>query len=547
MYLAQHELMQKRVAVKLLHADLANDAEAVARFRREAEASSHLEHANVVAATDFGRTDDGAFFLVMDYVEGRLLRAALASGPFSLARSLRIARQIALALGRAHRMGIVHRDIRPENIMLVRRDDDPEVVKVLDFGIARIETEAATDASSEPLTRVGSVLGTPEYMSPEQAVGEPATAASDLYALGIVLYEMLTGVRPFDGDASTMMTMHLVGQVPTMAERAPNAHVLPDVEAFVHRMLEKDVALRPPSAEAVVEAIDELARAHVRVADKPVAKPNGGANRGALTDFLAFANNRRRELGIGGLAIVAALTGAFVVTHFVRAARTQPSGLVATDLTGVRSAGSASPDVVHRAAVLGVPALEDLAKAYPDDVSVLRELAFAYDGAGRPSDALQAVERATTSSKGPMPRDLVRIIVRATSKFDTADEAFRLLEGPLGQDGVEALLELSADTSTTPEARERASRSLTKPNVRKNASESTGFLLDLKAATSCENRRQVLGRGVDLADARALPALRALRNTHGCGRHGSDDCHKCLRGDPNLERAIRAAGARASQ
>ncbi|AKV00436.1 serine/threonine protein kinase [Labilithrix luteola] len=546
MYLAQHELMQKRVAVKLLHADLADDTEAVARFRREAEASSHLEHPNVVAATDFGRTDDGQYFLVMDYVEGTLLRAALAPGPLSTTRALRIARQIALALGRAHRAGIVHRDIKPENIMLVRRDDDPEVVKVLDFGIARVEADSAPDSSSQPLTRAGSVLGTPEYMSPEQAVGEAATAASDLYALGIVLYEMLAGVRPFDGDASTMMTMHLVGQVPTMAERAPSARVPPAIEAFVHGMLEKDRAARPASAEAVVEAIDELARAHVRAPapEKAVATAHTGPTVGALAEFLRFAKNRSRELTIGGLAIVAALVGALVVTHFVRAARTQPSGLVAN---AARAATSASPDAIHRAAVLGIPALEDLSHTYPEDVAILRELAFAYDGAGRPSDALRVVERAANGAKGPMPRDLVRIIVRAASKFDSSDEAFRLLEGPLGQDGVEALLELSSDTSTTAETRERASRSLTKPSVRKNASESTGFLLDLKAATSCESRRQLLGRGVDLADARALPALRALRNTHGCGRHGTDDCHKCLRSDPSLERAIRAAGARAAQ
>jgi serine/threonine-protein kinase len=143
-----------------------------------------------------------------------------------------------------------------------------------------------------------------------------------------------------------------------------------------------------------------------------------------------------------------------------------------------------------------------------------------------------------------MPRDLIRIVVRAASRFETVDDAFRLLEGPLLQDGVEALLELSSDASTTAETRARASRSLTKANVRKNASESTGFLLDLRATNTCEAKRQVLGRGGDHADGRALPALRALKSTHGCGKHGTDDCHRCLRGDPNLDRALHAAEAR---
>jgi serine/threonine-protein kinase len=145
-----------------------------------------------------------------------------------------------------------------------------------------------------------------------------------------------------------------------------------------------------------------------------------------------------------------------------------------------------------------------------------------------------------------MPRDIVRIVLRSATKFDTADEAFRLLEGPLGPDGVEGLLELASDTGASSDTRARAGKSLAKPEVRKNASDSTALLLDLRAATSCEAKRQVLVRAKDHADSRALPALRALKNTHGCGRHGNDDCHRCLRGDAALDRAIQAAEARAA-
>src|SRR5690606_5713492 len=131
-----HTLMKKRFAVKLLHPDMASNEEMLARFRREAEAAAHIEHPHVAAATDFGKTEDGGFFLVLEYVEGTSLRRALDAAPFPPGRALGIARQIALALDRAHELGIVHRDLKPENVMLVRKEEDPDYVKVLDFGVA---------------------------------------------------------------------------------------------------------------------------------------------------------------------------------------------------------------------------------------------------------------------------------------------------------------------------------------------------------------------------------------------------------------------------
>src|SRR5262245_24146803 len=138
-YLAEHTHMRKRVALKLLHPEMGGNEEVLARFKREAEAAAHIEHPNVAAATDFGQTEDGAFFLVLEYVEGTSLREAIArSGAMPSERAVRITRQIALALERAHAAGIVHRDLKPENVMLVRKGDDPDFVKVLDFGIAKV-------------------------------------------------------------------------------------------------------------------------------------------------------------------------------------------------------------------------------------------------------------------------------------------------------------------------------------------------------------------------------------------------------------------------
>src|SRR6185369_6155904 len=212
-YLAEHMHMRKRVALKLLHAEMSQDAEVLARFRREAEAAAHVEHPNVASATDFGQAEDGSFFLVLEYVEGTSLRKALEAGPLSSARALHIARQIALALERAHGSGIVHRDLKPENVMLVRKGDDPDFVKVLDFGIAKVPADPVHGESNPQviLTKMGAVLGTPEYMSPEQSVGDPVGPATDLYALGIIMYEMLTGLHPFDPPTKEMLlTMHVL-------------------------------------------------------------------------------------------------------------------------------------------------------------------------------------------------------------------------------------------------------------------------------------------------------------------------------------------------
>jgi serine/threonine-protein kinase len=199
-YQAQHTHMRKRVAVKVLHPEMSRMSEVVARFEREAMAAAHIDHPNVAAATDFGKLEDGSFFLVLEYVEGKSLREAIAEGRLELGRVLHITRQIASALGRAHALGIVHRDLKPENVMLVTREGDSDFVKVLDFGIAKVPvgTIGESKVPGQALTQLGMVYGTPEYMAPEQALGQDVDQRADLYALGVIAFEMLTGNRPFE-------------------------------------------------------------------------------------------------------------------------------------------------------------------------------------------------------------------------------------------------------------------------------------------------------------------------------------------------------------
>lgn len=283
-YLAEHTHMRKRVALKLLHAEMSQDEEVLARFRREAEAAAHVEHPNVAAATDFGQTEDGAFFLVLEYVEGTSLRDVLKDGALSPSRALHVARQIAFALERAHGAGIVHRDLKPENVMLVHKGDDVDFVKVLDFGIAKVEPHPHRDAT-QPLTRLGTILGTPEYMAPEQALGETVGPAADLYAVGVMLYEMLTGKHPFDADdRMAVLSMHIVAPVPKMADRNPAIDIPPAVEDLVRRLLEKDAKQRPTGARALVDEID-------------VAAAQSGVELPHVTSMRSFGRESNPDLG----------------------------------------------------------------------------------------------------------------------------------------------------------------------------------------------------------------------------------------------------------
>jgi serine/threonine-protein kinase len=255
-YAAEHVLMRKEVAVKVLHAEMCSMPEVVARFEREAIAAAHIDHPNVAGATDFGRLPDGSCYLVLELLRGSSLRDEIAKGPIPLGRSLRILRGIASGVLAAHLKGVVHRDLKPENVMLVERDGVPDFVKVLDFGIAKVDPSvaAAPQAGGKVLTRIGAVFGTPEYMAPEQAVGDTVDARADLYALGVVFLEMLTGKCPFTGNALSILRERILAVGPPDMSAVPDANA----RALIAKLLTRQPDDRMQSAAELVAAIDAL-------------------------------------------------------------------------------------------------------------------------------------------------------------------------------------------------------------------------------------------------------------------------------------------------
>jgi serine/threonine-protein kinase len=247
-YRAVHLLIDRPVAIKVLNQRFVEDEAARTRFKREARAAGRLQHANAVTVTDFGQSSDGYVYIVMELLEGRTLRDILAKeAPLDAARAVSIMMQISDAVAAAHEAGIIHRDLKPANVFIVQRADVPSVVKVLDFGIAKLAAESLDEDEPMTLTLIGAMIGTPRYMSPEQCDGAELTPAADVYSLGIILYEMLTGTVPFSGSTPLAIAMKHATEAP----RAPRDFVanIPDaLEQVVLHALEKRPEDRPADA-----------------------------------------------------------------------------------------------------------------------------------------------------------------------------------------------------------------------------------------------------------------------------------------------------------
>jgi serine/threonine protein kinase len=271
-YEAQHAVVRRRFAIKFLRPDLAERRDILSRFQREAEAAGALENENVAAAIDFGISEQGAPYIVMEYLVGESLADLLArEGRLPVTRAAELVVQACRGVGAAHAAGIVHRDLKPHNLFVCRRQDGTDFIKVLDFGVAKLQ--AADEASAA--TRTGTVIGTAAYMAPEQARGEKVVDnRADVYALGAILYELLSLRKPHPGGSQNAILHHIATQPPIPLE-AIEPELPCDLTEIVGRAISSDPAARPASVEALDSALAPFARREVWPAppEDPTPRP----------------------------------------------------------------------------------------------------------------------------------------------------------------------------------------------------------------------------------------------------------------------------------
>jgi serine/threonine-protein kinase len=314
-YRARHLALERIVVLKMLKRSLLEDPTLVGRFEREAKAASRLNHPNVIQVLDFGRAGpEGTLYIVMEHVDGKDLRVVLRDEwPLAEERLCHVMAQVCAALSEAHAHNVIHRDLKPENIMVQERRGEPDFVKVLDFGIAKILDHEGTGpillTGAEPrqraaaLTRHDVVCGTPQYMAPEQATGAHHDARSDLYAVGVILYQMATGHLPFDGPSSMEILTRHVNEPPVPPrERQPDAPISEAMEQLILRALEKDPAKRPQNAE---QFRDELLEVPLRARARRLAAAEEAASEPAPSAHPLLPLVAGIALAVAALAAIA--------------------------------------------------------------------------------------------------------------------------------------------------------------------------------------------------------------------------------------------------
>ena len=324
-YKAEQPDMNRFVAIKVLHPKYVSRPDLVARFRREARAMSHLSHPNTARVFLYGQLEDGSCYIVMEYLEGlNIAQLVRAEGPMEPRRAINLMMQVCGALEEAHRAGIVHRDLKPENIFVCNQGGIVDFPKVLDFGLAKV-TEREMRPGSLVLTQEGMVFGTPEFMSPEQAQGKTLDARSDVYSLGTILFEMVSGKLPFEAkNAMDYIGMHVKAEPMRLAERHPNGVFPPGLEETIRRTLAKLPDDRTPSAAALAGQLRDVLEGNVAslaMRAVPTMAPPAEKKPASIGPRIAVADDDipLQPPGIGSKApyIVLALGAALAVAGIV--------------------------------------------------------------------------------------------------------------------------------------------------------------------------------------------------------------------------------------
>jgi serine/threonine-protein kinase len=498
---ARHIHLRKDVAVKVLRPELSASSDLVERFRREAEIASALEHENLVHVTDFGRSEQGLLFLVMDLLVGESLFDRLRrERTLPPEAAVTILWQICAGLEAAHAHGVVHRDLKPENVFLARTPGGREVVKLLDFGIAKFAR------GTERATQAGMVVGTPEYLSPEQAMGVAVDARADIYAVGLLAFRMLTGRQPFKADdARGLLVQQASAPVPRIEDANPALAAWPPLSAAVARACEKDPAARPATAAemgallaasigpafaappgatptfslpAVTAAPRPTEAFEAALEPAPPAAPSARAGRARVWLFLLVA-----AVAIAAVGAAAAVAAQAWRDRPTKAAR------------ALLSSGQAAEALAAAAAAL---------KSRPGDAALLLVRARAlYRLDGGSPEALDAYAEAQLA--GPLDPEALRDVAQVLGRERSlADRAARVLRDA-GDDAVAAVAPLARSGATFQRLRALA---LLRDLGAEDQVDRVGIFGALLADPDCDVRRTAARRLGELGDPAAVPALR---------------------------------------
>jgi serine/threonine-protein kinase len=541
-YRGVHLHMRKEVAIKVLHPEIENFPEHVERFEREAVAGAHVSHPNVAVASDLGKFDGESYFLVQEYVRGETLRQVLDRGRLPVARAARIARQIAAALGAAHRRGIVHRDLKPSNVMLV--DGTEDFTKLIDFGFAKVPLGSLPHLVQDvggadwSKSEAGVVFGTVAYLAPEAALGmRNVTERSDLYALGVLFYESIAGRHPFDValPAAELFAQHRYTLPPRFAELGLDLDVPGPVESVVQRLLAKDPSERFPDAQAVIDALD-AAMGRDRVY-RARSNPDSMRPSRWLSAKLAIPTatavpalppeiRSRRPLFVafGALATIGAVVA-------IVATRPEPPEPAATISAAPPSATAPAPSA-------STPETFD-GRFVREQSAELVRLAPSGD-VGEASGALRALIEADARALG---RDDVQtaaatLLARLPQGSEITDRTFYALAYKAAGSGLDVLYAAYERFPGSYAAR-RSESILSLQAVSERASPALRVTWELSRAT-CPDKPRLFERAATEGDARTLRLLTAMRSPACNARRG--EC--CLRRDFELEKAVTRLGKR---
>ena len=491
---------EQAAALKML---VAEDKDLAARMVREGKALSLVAHPNVVALVDAGETADGTPYVVTELVHGRSLREVLDSETVPPKRALAIVRQLLEALAHVHDAGMIHRDIKPENIMLADGGQPGrDYVRLLDFGAAKIVDPS--NIGEGKLTRAGlEVFGSPPYIAPETAIGEPIDGRTDLYSVGIVLYELLAGRVPFEHeDTTTLLRMHVTDPPPPLHAAAPDREILPELERVVQKALAKVPDQRYATALDMHAAIENAAHALETAPPRPQVQR--AASRPSLPPAPprpgAIARGRELASNLGSAMLrhprTAALVGVAVVLVVVLFVALRGSSTAATVATK-RGSGAA-------AATTG-------AAAIPADAAGAKALVAQADAELAKRDytaAISAYERALAVDRGLGGDANLRVhLAQIGAKGDAVSAAVALeLESHLAPPDTKTIAWLAA-TAKQPAVRHRAYAIAERDGFAGTIDRLASWTLDLRQPASCDDRKQTIAKLVTLGDKRAIEAL----------------------------------------